>query len=73
MRIRVQALGGLTKEDLVCEMDVREGTTVDDVAKSLPLKETPFLIFLANGSRVSGNYPLQEGDSLIIFPPVLGG
>lgn len=73
MKVRVQALGGLTKENFVREMELPEGTTVSVLAKSLPLKETPFLIFMVNGTRVSENYLLKEGDSLVIFPPVLGG
>jgi molybdopterin converting factor small subunit len=36
-------------------------------------KETPFLLYLVNGKRVGEDETLYEGDSLVIFPPVMGG
>jgi molybdopterin converting factor small subunit len=73
MKIRVQALAGLMKEDLIQEMDVPAGCSVKEVSRNLPLKNTVYLIYLVNGSRVPEDYQLKEGDSLVIFPPVLGG
>jgi len=73
MKIRVQALAGLTSEDLVEEVELLPGTRVDEIVKNLPLKETVFLICLVNGKRVSEDHELKEGDSLVIFPPVMGG
>jgi molybdopterin converting factor small subunit len=73
MKIRVQALAGLTSEDLVEEVELLPGTRVDEIVKNLPLKKTVFLICLVNGKRVSGDHELKEGDSLVIFPPVMGG
>ena len=75
MRVRVQALGGLASSDLVQELEFPAGTRVGETASflRLPLKETPFLLYLLNGKRVEETALLQAGDSLILFPPVLGG
>lgn len=69
----MQALAGLAKEDLIEEMELEPGTTVKEVASRLPLKNTAYLVFLLNDQKVEENTKLQEGDSLVIFPPVLGG
>ncbi|MEI6310217.1 MAG: MoaD/ThiS family protein [bacterium] len=75
MRVRVQALGGLASSDLVEELELPVGTRAGGAAGFIhrPLKEAPFLLYLLNGKRVEETAPLQEGDSLILFPPVLGG
>ena len=75
MLVRAQALGGLASSDLVQELELPAGTRVGEAASflRLPLKEAPFLLYILNGRRVEETALLQEGDSLILFPPVLGG
>jgi molybdopterin converting factor small subunit len=75
MYVRVQALGGLASSDLVQELELPAGTRVGEAASflRLPLKKAPFLLYIVNGKRVEETALLHEGDSLILFPPVLGG
>jgi molybdopterin converting factor small subunit len=75
LRIRVQALGGLSSSDLVTELEVMEDSKVSEVIPPFraQFKETPFLLYLVNGKRVGEDETLYEGDSLVIFPPVMGG
>lgn len=50
-----------------------EPVKVADVLKEVDLLEEDIAILYVNGRRQTGEYVLQEGDYLSLFPPVGGG
>ncbi|QGG49227.1 MoaD/ThiS family protein [Heliorestis convoluta] len=55
------------------EMEFPEQTEVRDVLKVLDIADEEVAILLVNGRNAEVDHPLQDGDTLSLFPPVGGG
>jgi sulfur-carrier protein len=80
MRIRILAFGIakdiLTQQKLVLELDAHR--TVGDLRSNLlethvGFKKLSSLRFAVNEEYVEDSFALQEGDEVILIPPVSGG
>ena len=54
-------------------LDCPAGTTVGDALASVDILPADVSILLRNGLDTDLQVPLQDGDSLSLFPPVGGG
>lgn len=73
MKIRIQALAGLSPQAQSVELELPEKSTVQDAVRLLPIKDFLQLIYLVNNVRTSSQQELHEGDSLLLVPPIAGG
>ncbi|UMZ74233.1 MoaD/ThiS family protein [Natranaerofaba carboxydovora] len=57
----------------VVKINKNKNTNIKELIEfiGLPTQDVKFII--VNGRNVDGNYILQEGDRISIFPPVAGG
>jgi len=55
------------------QVELPEGSTVDDLIKMLNIPEDLPLIIMLNGRRETEDIKLKENDRIGIFPPVGGG
>lgn len=55
------------------EIDLNEGSTVQDLINILKLTDEKSLIIMVNGCKEDMTKILQSGDRVGIFPPVGGG
>ena len=55
------------------EVAMKEGSTVDDLIKTLKLAYKYTRVIKINGEKADLNTVLSDGDSVLIFPPVIGG
>jgi molybdopterin converting factor small subunit len=54
-------------------VELPEGTTIDDVVRSLKLPGTIRLLRIVNGEHRPADHVLTDGDDLALFPPIAGG
>jgi molybdopterin synthase sulfur carrier subunit len=54
-------------------LDVPQGTTVDQVVRSLNVPSSLERLTVVNGRDASPDQMLTEGDVLSLFPPLAGG
>lgn len=54
-------------------VELAEGTTIDDIVRSLKLPGTIRLLRIVNGEHRSEDHILKDGDELALFPPIAGG
>ena len=57
----------------VAVVDVAEGSTASDVARSLGIPAGLERVILVNGQDASPDRPLAPGDVLDVYPPLAGG
>ena len=52
-----------------------EGVTVEDIIAEtgIPVDRFPIGVMIVNGRHVNEDHPLQDGDTLALFPKVGGG
>ena len=75
MRVRVKIFGApslaLEKKELTLELT--ENATTEDLLKSLPVKDKDYLYVVRAGIRLGSNARLNDGDEILIVPPIAGG
>jgi sulfur carrier protein ThiS len=54
-------------------LELPEGGTVDDLATALGIPRGMSVIALVNGLDAAADRPLQPGDIVTLFPPLVGG
>lgn len=76
MRIRIRLYGPLAKygrQTDVHELEIPEGVTLHTLAESLHISPSAIAFFVVNGVKTNKDYPLQENDTVKVFPWVAGG
>jgi molybdopterin converting factor small subunit len=75
MKVKVKLYGsspgGVEKSEL--ELNLREDATAQDAIDKLPVRDKIYLYVVRNGVRLDQDAPLNDGDELLVFPPVTGG
>lgn len=54
-------------------IDIKEGSTLQDVINLYKIPDDFPLIRLVNGEFANNEYELKEGDIVSLFPPIAGG
>lgn len=55
------------------QMDLPDGTTMDQLLDQLEIPAKEARILLVNGDTVSADYQFSPDDIIAIFPPLAGG
>lgn len=75
MKVRVKLFGApslaLEKRELTLELT--ENATTEDLLRSLPIKEKDYLYVVREGVRLNSKSRINEGDEILIVPPIAGG
>jgi sulfur carrier protein len=53
--------------------EIPEGITACELGKKLKIPDKEIKIILINGRKADDDHVLNEGDSVYIFPPLMGG
>jgi len=75
LKVRVKLFGApslaLEKRELTLELT--ENATTEDLLRSLPIKEKDYLYVVREGVRLNSKSRINEGDEILIVPPIAGG
>jgi sulfur carrier protein len=55
------------------ELELAEGATVGDCLESAGIPPSEVAIVLVNGRHAKNDQPLNDGESIALFPPIAGG
>lgn len=75
MRVEVE-LGGTYIYDYggrLHRLELPEGASVEDALNALGIRERIYIVIIRNGRAARPDSKLQDGDRLVIFPPIGGG
>lgn len=60
-----------------CELELADGATADSVLANISLPDEKTFLLMVNGDMVQqgdyANAQLQDGDEIVLFPPIKGG
>lgn len=59
-----------------CDVHLSEGATINDVIAQVGLPENKPFFVMFEGKKLQGadySTPLNEGDEVVLFPPIKGG
>jgi len=75
MKVKVKVFGApslaLERKELTVELN--ENATTEDLLNSLPVKEKDYLYVVRGGIRLNSKSRINEGDEILIVPPIAGG
>jgi molybdopterin converting factor small subunit len=74
-KVKVKIFGApslaLESEEITLTLD--QGSTAKDLLERLPLKNKDYLYVVRDGIRLTSSSKLNDGDEIIIVPPIAGG
>ncbi len=74
MKVEIRLFASLRKYGLPQEeMELVEGTTVGNLLEKIGIPPSEVAITLVNGRHAQKELPLNDGETLALFPPIAGG
>lgn len=76
MEINVKLMSTFEKYNKRCangKVKVKEGATIQDLVRVIGIPEKYVRIVAVNGNQKDLDTTLSEGDTVLLFPPAIGG
>ncbi len=75
VRVRVKIFGApsLALESKELTVELREDATTEDLLNSIPVKDKDYLYTVREGIRLNASSKLNDGDEILVVPPIAGG
>ena len=74
MKVEIRLFASLQKYGLAQEkINLEEGTTVGEFLENVGIPPSEVAIVLVNGRHAQNEQPLDDGETIAVFPPIAGG
>ena len=75
MKVKVKVFGApsLALEQNEVVLDLADNATTEDLLRSLPVTDREYLYVVRNGIRLDSSAKLNDGDEILLVPPIAGG
>jgi len=75
LHVKVKVFGApslaLESKELILELG--ENATADDLLKSIQVKDPSYFYVVREGVRLNSSSKLNDGDEILVVPPIAGG
>jgi molybdopterin converting factor small subunit len=75
MLVKVKVFGApslaLERKELTIELN--DNATTEDLLQSLPVKDKDYLYVVRKGIRLNSRSKINDGDEILVVPPIAGG
>ena len=75
MLVKVKIFGApslaLERKELTIELN--DNATTEDLLQSLPVKDKDYLYVVREGIRLNSRSKINDGDEILVIPPIAGG
>ena len=75
LRVRVKVFGAsaFALESRELTLDLARNATVEDLLNSIPVDNKNYVYIVREGIRLATTSKLNDGDEILIVPPIAGG
>jgi molybdopterin converting factor small subunit len=75
MRVKVRIFGApsLALEIRELELRLSKDATAQDLLNSIPIEDKNYLYIVREGIRLTRSSKLEDGDEILLVPPIAGG
>ncbi len=75
VRVKVKIFGApsLALESREVTLELNENATTQDLLNSISVKDKEYLYIVREGIRLSPTSKLNDGDEILVVPPIAGG
>jgi molybdopterin converting factor small subunit len=75
VKVKVKIFGApeLALESREVTLELNENATADDLLNSIPVEDKNYLYVVRAGVRLDRSTKLNDGDEVLVVPPIAGG
>jgi molybdopterin converting factor small subunit len=73
VKVKIFAAPALALESRELTLELNDNATTEDLLNSISLKERNYVYIVREGIRLSPSSKLNDGDEVLIIPPIAGG
>jgi molybdopterin converting factor small subunit len=75
VKVKVKIFGAptLALESREVTLELKENATADDLLNSIPVEDKDYLYVVRGGIRLNRSTKLNDGDEVLVVPPIAGG
>jgi len=73
VKVKVFGAPSLALERKELTIELNENATTEDLLQSLPIKEKDYLYVVRQGIRLTSKSKINDGDEILVVPPIAGG
>jgi len=75
MKVKVKVFGApsLALERKEMTIELTDNATTEDLLNSLPVKDKDYLYVVRAGIRLGSRAKINDGDEILVVPPIAGG
>jgi molybdopterin converting factor small subunit len=73
VKVKVFGAPSLALERKELTIELNDNATTEDLLQSLPIKEKDYLYVVREGIRLTSKSKINDGDEILVVPPIAGG
>jgi molybdopterin converting factor small subunit len=73
VKVRVFGAPSLALERKELTIELKDNATTEDLLQSLPVKDKDYLYVVRAGIRLNSKSKINDGDEILVVPPIAGG
>jgi molybdopterin converting factor small subunit len=73
VKVRIFAAPSMALETRELALELSEDSTIQDLLNSIPLSDKRYIYIVREGIRLTSTSRLNDGDEILIVPPITGG
>jgi len=73
VKVRVFGAPSLSLERKELTIELKDNATTEDLLQSLPVKDKDYLYVVREGIRLNSKSKINDGDEILVVPPIAGG
>lgn len=73
VKVRIFGAPSLALQSSELTIKLRENATAEDLLNAIPVKDKNYLYIIREGVRLNRSSKLNDGDEILIVPPIAGG
>lgn len=73
VKVRIFSAPALALESRECKIELTNNATVEDLLNSVPVRDKNYVYIVREGIRLTTTSKLNDGDEILIVPPIAGG
>jgi sulfur carrier protein ThiS len=71
--VKIFAAPSMALETREIKVELSQNSTIQDLLNSIPLSEKRYVYIVREGIRLGSTSRLNDGDEILIVPPITGG
>jgi molybdopterin converting factor small subunit len=73
VKVKIYGAPTLALESREVTLELNENATIDDLLNSIPVEDKNYLYVVRGGIRLNRSTRLNDGDEVLLVPPIAGG